>query len=78
MVDRIEPTRRPRGRIAGYQRWRSLLFMHWSVPVDLLRPLVPAGMELDLYEDKAYIGIVPFRMEGVRPWWWPEKCTQLS
>src|ERR1043165_4130951 len=72
VIDRIAPTRRPDGPVAGYQRWRSLLFLHWPVPVDRLRPLVPAELTLDLYGDVAYVGVVPFAMEGVRPRWWPE------
>ncbi|MDA1050047.1 MAG: DUF2071 domain-containing protein [Planctomycetota bacterium] len=75
LIDRVAPSRRPPGRIAGYQRWRSLLFMHWPVDVDILRRLVPPELELDLYENKAYVGVVPFEMEGVRPWWWPESCS---
>ena len=71
-VDRIAPTRRPSGRCRGYQNWRSLLFMHWPVPVETLRPLVPSAMELDLYEGQAYVGVVPFAMQGVRPRWCPE------
>ncbi len=74
MIDRIAPSRRPLRSIAGFQRWRSLLFMHWVVPVDKLRQLVPAGLELDLYDGKAHVGIVPFKMEGVRARWWPESC----
>lgn len=49
--------------------------MHWSVPVDILRQLVPPELELDLYENQAYLGVVPFEMEGVRPWWWPRSCA---
>jgi len=41
--------------------------MHWPVPVAALRALVPRGMELDLHEGKAYVGVVPFAMEAVRP-----------
>jgi uncharacterized protein YqjF (DUF2071 family) len=72
MIDRIAPTRRPPGRAAGYQRWRSLLFMHWAIPADVLRRFVPAELVLDLYGGAAYVGVVPFAMEGVRPRWWPE------
>ena len=46
--------------------------MHWPVPIKVLRRLVPDQLELDLYENEAYVGIVPFQMEGVRPWWWPK------
>ena len=68
-IDRIAPTRRPLDRLAGYQQWRSLLFLHWPMPVDLLRRLVPAALTLDLYEGTAYVGVVPFAMQAVRPWW---------
>lgn len=48
-------------------RWHDLLFAHWTVPADALRPLLPPALELDLYEDRAYLGIVPFRMADVGP-----------
>jgi uncharacterized protein YqjF (DUF2071 family) len=74
-IDRIAPTRRPSGKPAGYQRWRSLLFLHWAVPTETLRPLLPVGLELDLYGGQAYVGLVPFAMEGVRPFWYPESLA---
>jgi uncharacterized protein YqjF (DUF2071 family) len=49
------------------QQWRHLLFLHWEVPPSVLRPLVPQGLELDLHSGKAYVGLVPFTMRGVRP-----------
>ena len=70
-LDRIAPTKRPLGRCRGYQNWRSLLFMHWPVPVETMRSLVPKALDLDLFEGTAYVGVVPFSMEGVRPRWWP-------
>ncbi|TWU22727.1 YqjF family protein [Bythopirellula polymerisocia] len=72
MIDRISPTLRPDRMPAGYQQWRSLLFMHWSMPVEDLRPLVPKSLEIDLYEGIAYVGVVPFAMTRVRPRWCPE------
>ncbi len=72
VVDRLAPTKRPNESPSGFQRWRNLLFLHWAVPTDILRELVPRELSLDLYEDKAYIGLVPFEMEGVRPSWCPE------
>ena len=71
-IDRITPTQRCAGRPAGYQSWRSLLFMHWPVPIDTLRRLVPAKLELDLYDGCAYVGLVPFAMRAIRPWWCPK------
>lgn len=55
-----------------YQKWRSLLFLHFaSDPIEIM-PLLPPGLEVDTFPDpsgepKAWVGLVPFRMEGVRP-----------
>lgn len=70
-LDRIAPTRHPGIANSGTQRWRELLFVHWSVPLEAVRPLVPAELELDAYEGRAWIGAVPFRMEQIRPSWLP-------
>lgn len=48
-------------------RWRDLLFAHWPISVDALRPLVPPGLEIDTFDGRAYLGIVPFQMEDVSP-----------
>jgi uncharacterized protein YqjF (DUF2071 family) len=47
--------------------WSDLLFMHWPAPAEALRHLIPAGLDLDLFQGQAWIGVVPFRMSGVRP-----------
>ncbi|HKV49421.1 MAG TPA: DUF2071 domain-containing protein [Candidatus Acidoferrales bacterium] len=52
------------------QKWHGLLFMHWRVDPNLIRRLIPAGLELDVYDGSAWVGVVPFRMSGVRP-----RCT---
>lgn len=48
------------------QSWHDLLFAHWPVPCDALRRLVPAALVLDTYDGTAWIGVVPFRMSGIR------------
>jgi uncharacterized protein len=48
-------------------RWHDLLFLHWPLDAAVLRPLIPAALELDIFDGKAWIGVVPFRMTGVRP-----------
>jgi uncharacterized protein len=70
-IDRISPNRRPAGRAALRQSWLELLFLHWSVPTEALRPLVPGHLEIDTYEGRAFVGLVPFTMTGVRPAWAP-------
>jgi len=56
----------PRGWWAMYQRWNDLLFAHWPVPAEDLRRRLPPGLELDLFDGQAWLGVVAFRMSGVR------------
>jgi uncharacterized protein YqjF (DUF2071 family) len=60
----------PRGEWRWRQSWRDLLFAHWPLPSAVLRPFVPAGIELQEFDGAAWLGLVPFRMAGVmrRPW----------
>lgn len=51
--------------------WHDLLFMHWPVPEDWLRPLIPPGLSLDTFDGSAWLGVVPFRMSDVRPRFFP-------
>jgi len=70
-IDRISPMQRPAGRAIGYQRWTNLLFVHWRLPVELVQPLIPPELTLDTWEGQAWVGLIPFYMSGVRPWWSP-------
>ncbi|HVY45842.1 MAG TPA: DUF2071 domain-containing protein [Minicystis sp.] len=70
-MDRTSQSRRPEGRPAGFQRWRTLLFLHWEVPVDAVARLLPRGLDVDTFEGKAYVGVVPFTMRDVAPAWAP-------
>jgi len=68
-IDRLTPTQRPAGRAAGYHVWSDLLFIHWRVPVSLLQPLLPPELTGDTFDGTAWVGLVPFQMSDVRPWW---------
>jgi uncharacterized protein YqjF (DUF2071 family) len=48
-------------------RWCDLLFAHYTINPSRLRAHLPAGLELDLFESRAYVGAVPFTMRGVSP-----------
>jgi hypothetical protein len=48
------------------QRWHDLLFTHWALPPEKIRPLVPPQLELDTFDGKAWVGVIPFWMSGVR------------
>lgn len=47
------------------QSWLDLLFAHWPVSADVLRPLVPDGLRVQEFGGTSWLGVVPFRMEGV-------------
>jgi hypothetical protein len=49
-----------------HQNWGKLLFMHWRIDEKLLRPLIPAQLEIDTFDGSAWIGVVPFTMWGIR------------
>lgn len=48
------------------QTWSELLFAHWPVPSASIAPLLPPGLALETWDGSAWLGVVPFRMEGVR------------
>lgn len=53
------------------QEWLDLVFVHFEADPNELRRLLPDGLALELFEGKAWIGIVPFRMQGVTKRGWP-------
>lgn len=61
----------PSGRTVGYQKWRQLLFLHWRVPAEQVQPLLPAPLEVETFDGSAWIGLVLFTMQGIRPSWFP-------
>ena len=71
-INRVLPRQRPKKKIKGYQSWRNLTFLHWEIASEELEHLLPSGLKLDLFQGKAYIGIVPFEMKNIRPAWCPQ------
>jgi uncharacterized protein len=59
------PWAMPRAPWLMTQSWHDLLFAHWPVDVSEVRRVVPEGLTLDLFDDQAWLGIVPFRMTNV-------------
>ncbi|MBY0457666.1 MAG: DUF2071 domain-containing protein [Gemmataceae bacterium] len=55
----------PHGRWTWRQRWCDLLFAHWPVPAAELRRLVPESLTIQEHGGTSWVGVVPFRMEGV-------------
>lgn len=48
------------------QTWHDLLFAHWPVSFENLRPVVPAQLPLDTFDGNCWVGVIPFWMSGVR------------
>jgi uncharacterized protein len=48
------------------QTWEQLLFAHWRVDEDALRALVPDQIPIDTFDGSAWLGITPFRIDGLR------------
>src|SRR5512144_2005093 len=49
------------------QVWHDLLFAHWPFEPAVVRPLLPPQLPLDTFDGRAWIGVVPFRLGGLRP-----------
>jgi uncharacterized protein YqjF (DUF2071 family) len=49
------------------QRWNDLLFLHYAVPPEVLRPLVPDTLTLDTYQRRAWVSVTPFWISQLRP-----------
>ncbi|MFN0134093.1 MAG: YqjF family protein [Phycisphaerales bacterium] len=47
-------------------RWHDLLFMHWPIQASRLRKFVSPELEIEEFDGTAWLGVVPFRMSGVR------------
>ena len=50
-----------------YQEWNKAIFLHWQVDLNNLKKFLPKGLEIDLYDGKAWVSIVAFTMENIRP-----------
>ena len=49
------------------QSWHDLLFAHWPIDAATLASNLPPALELDRFDGKAWLGIVPFHMTNVAP-----------
>ena len=70
-IDHDAPRQRPDGPIVMRPNWRELLFLHWDFEPQTVQNLLPDGLEVDTFQNRAYVGLVPFGMEAVRPNWVP-------
>jgi len=62
---------RPDGPPVMFQKWRDLLFLHWEYPAAEIQRTLPDGLHVDLFDGRAWLGVVPFLMRDIRPRWLP-------
>jgi uncharacterized protein YqjF (DUF2071 family) len=65
-IERLAVRERPEGQPIMHQDWGKLLFMHWRIPVESLRPLIPERLTIDTFDGSAWIGVTPFTMWDIR------------
>jgi uncharacterized protein YqjF (DUF2071 family) len=52
-------------------RWLNLINISYAVSPELLIPYLPAGVEPDVVDGKAFVSLVPFQFEDVSLGGWP-------
>jgi uncharacterized protein YqjF (DUF2071 family) len=65
-VTRTDPARGGAARPFLTARWEHLIILNYVVPEELLRPLVPAGTELDRWQGDALVSLVGFHFRDTR------------
>jgi uncharacterized protein YqjF (DUF2071 family) len=61
----------PDQRTAGYQTWRNLTFLHYRIEPSAVQAVLPSSLTVQQFDGAAWLGVVPFSMERIRPWWSP-------
>ena len=57
----------PSGRWLMTQTWRRLLFVHWPISPDALRPHVPPALPIDTFDGAAWLTIAAFEITNIAP-----------
>jgi hypothetical protein len=65
-LERLAIRERPDGQPVMHQTWGKLLFMHWRIPEEALRPLIPERLQIDTFDGSAWIAVTPFEVTGLR------------
>lgn len=49
------------------QHWRHLTFLHWRYPAQVVQARLPPGLRVETFDGAAWVGLIPFLMDRVRP-----------
>jgi len=61
----------PVRRAVMVQQWQEVTMLHWPLDPTALSASLPPGIEPDLHDGMAWIGLVPFSMRNIRLPWGP-------
>ena len=56
----------PIERPVMFQGWKDLVYLHWPYEPALVQRRLPAGLTVDTFDGRAWVGLVAFRMERIR------------
>ncbi len=48
------------------QTWSNIVWCHWPVDPQQVKAVIPEGLEPDLFDGKAWVGLIPFSMQNLR------------
>lgn len=47
------------------QQWRDLAYIHWAYEPAVVQALLPEGIDVDTFDGKAWVGLIPFSMRNI-------------
>ena len=56
----------PKKKWKYFQKWNHVLFFHWEVPVYFLQEHIPKEIELDTFNNMAWVSLVAFEVSDMR------------
>jgi uncharacterized protein YqjF (DUF2071 family) len=54
-----------------YQEWNDAIFLHWKVDAHELIKFIPKDLEIDTFQESAWVSMVAFDMKNTRPFFLP-------
>jgi uncharacterized protein YqjF (DUF2071 family) len=65
--ERLRCREEPDESVTLFQKWRNLLFAHWSFSPEVIQKTLPEGLTVDTFHSMAWVGVIPFYMRDVHP-----------
>lgn len=55
----------PVSRAVMVQQWQDLSYVHWRYDPQEVKALLPKGVEVDIFDGSAWVGLIPFSMRDI-------------